>query len=791
MNFPPPISLTTSVLQIEGLVKIMAYVGGASPMVNGQSVEGADATSLEALENQLEPLVRSLQSVSMKGEGNADAKDLLSQSVKLRRKSKKLKSRGQVKKAEAVLATLISRISDLLGGAGVSVQSNLTATAKEFVPKAIEAQQLHVHPSSAGQKVVPGVSTELSAALFLDAPVDLSELELEDDSGSVGPKDESKAPMTNVSTQSSDAAKGKSKSKRRRPKKWWQALTDSDPITMEPLCAMKYPPFELEVESTEAGRPSVSHYFDGKVLAHYIVSTGNFTNPNNRQDLTRSECVRLDKYLRDNHLPAANVADAFDLRRKCKVQTNSDAQSHMNMLQREATVVMQNLFQYRRGTPTHGRNRRDEGGGGLVQQRLVNPTVYTDGNLTVVDSNSWEAMDESRLQSLDDFPAMSAGGLRSSTVPAPQRPAWPRSNPSSLSQQEFPSLSSGAQVEQQRPGLQQDFSRIVTQGVPTPPAQNVAGNLRTRNTPVPSPQPALNSFATTQTKRIQFAKISEYTLCPYTPTLIAQARQFGLNWVRDVQARLYDFVTASNQARVMTPHFKVMSASKRRFIQTLCVMYYGLEATTMDREPNAWVQVTRSQNSIDFELSIAQALTQWPDLFASLSTQRSSLETMHGSSCVALWGVALSSSAISSNRTIQQAFDAFARPSEYNIVWCKPEHAIVEFVERKLARKVYARLKGKTSLGGLRWQETQWWPCGSSWAIYQLDQRETTSADSRRRRKELRQIEQVQNRLERERRSMRATAAHTGWDSDEDTSSYASNQRRANKSNKWDILEAE
>ena len=64
----------------------------------------------------------------------------------------------------------------------------------------------------------------------------------------------------------------KDKKKKPQPKKkkdkWWRTSTEVDPISLEPLSELDYPPFELG-----------PHLFDGRVLAFYLVSTGTFLNP--------------------------------------------------------------------------------------------------------------------------------------------------------------------------------------------------------------------------------------------------------------------------------------------------------------------------------------------------------------------------------------------------------------------------------------------------------------------------------------------------------------------------------
>ena len=92
---------------------------------------------------------------------------------------------------------------------------------------------------------------------------------------------------------------------------WWESLTDDieDPITLEPINMLSYPPFILRKQassaSTSAGGPigdsenkhDVLYHFDGLALASYIVSRGIFQNPLTRESLTWDDCRRLDQYL--------------------------------------------------------------------------------------------------------------------------------------------------------------------------------------------------------------------------------------------------------------------------------------------------------------------------------------------------------------------------------------------------------------------------------------------------------------------------------------------------------------
>ena len=153
-----------------------------------------------------------------------------------------------------------------------------------------------------------------------------------------------------------------------------------DPISLEPIADMPYPPFSLH-----------GKYFDGLILCHYILSTGHFINPMTRKALNRGECLRLDKYsrkyiTRDCPTGVRNrrqsekfckrgpreVTAAFDMQQMIAIDESSSGVSsrsssgsssggsavaeiseHVQIARREATLVLQNLF----GFPTYRSER--------------------------------------------------------------------------------------------------------------------------------------------------------------------------------------------------------------------------------------------------------------------------------------------------------------------------------------------------------------------------------------------------------------------------------------------------
>lgn len=114
--------------------------------------------------------------------------------------------------------------------------------------------------------------------------------------------------------------------------RWWvEYFADSeacDPISLEPLRDLSYEPFELG-----------GHWFDGCVLASYLVASASFINPMTRESLSRDDCLRLDDYV-ETLLPPSKrprCTQAFDL-----FQLQQDS----GPMRREATTLLHSLFGY-------------------------------------------------------------------------------------------------------------------------------------------------------------------------------------------------------------------------------------------------------------------------------------------------------------------------------------------------------------------------------------------------------------------------------------------------------------
>ena len=144
---------------------------------------------------------------------------------------------------------------------------------------------------------------------------------------------------------------------------WWRSLREEDVISLEPLNRLKYEPFELPSSKEK------THWFDGKVLANYLISSANFVHPVSRRPLERSEMLRLDDYISKHSLGKAMVVHVFDR----KDDSSENATNHVTALRREATELLGALFASRnsgaalRGRASDGRDQRDRRQGPQTQ----------------------------------------------------------------------------------------------------------------------------------------------------------------------------------------------------------------------------------------------------------------------------------------------------------------------------------------------------------------------------------------------------------------------------------------
>mmetsp|Transcript_10549 Transcript_10549/g.13713 ORF Transcript_10549/g.13713 Transcript_10549/m.13713 type:complete len:850 (-) Transcript_10549:53-2602(-) len=164
-----------------------------------------------------------------------------------------------------------------------------------------------------------------------------------------------------------------------------------DPISLDPLDKLQYPPFVLVVNAPSEGEPDLIrfpktkeeakdfdinqyHLFDGRVLAYYLVSQMQFIDPLNRRDLSTAELSHLDCYLKEHMLiPKTSkgnrrknknkvgvVMEAYKTKEQAGAvneagQAAQSEHARADSIQREATEILHALFSGNNGS--HSRNQ--------------------------------------------------------------------------------------------------------------------------------------------------------------------------------------------------------------------------------------------------------------------------------------------------------------------------------------------------------------------------------------------------------------------------------------------------
>ncbi|KAL1530891.1 hypothetical protein AB1Y20_001782 [Prymnesium parvum] len=164
------------------------------------------------------------------------------------------------------------------------------------------------------------------------------------------------------------AARGDGKGKR-----WWMVppySTMTDTITLEPLYKLRQPPFELKADPT-LPHGTASDWFDGRVLAAYLVSSGNYTHPASRREITREECEALDAWLVAYGQGEAGVVHAYEHRHDPAPEPGGRLAS----LREEARLLFQSLFSGQRAPSAR------------APAPAAERAISTEANLVIIDDN--------------------------------------------------------------------------------------------------------------------------------------------------------------------------------------------------------------------------------------------------------------------------------------------------------------------------------------------------------------------------------------------------------------------
>ena len=523
---------------------------------------------------------------------------------------------------------------------------------------------------------------------------------------------------------------GKKQSKNQR---WWSKLKDIDPITLMPLRNLKEPPFELRVEGSD-----IYHYFDSKSLAIYLLGTGKFLNPINRQPISREDCLRLDAHLRKYGMrDQAKVVEMMDLQNKV-VHVSETDDSRAASLRREAGVIAAHLFQYP--------SRRDQRRRDQITPPITENTNNFNRNAVergFVDDDLWETIQEDTVQPPEDFPQLPS--TREHTGPqeefppmgriseAPTRPrpnvlpTWAKTvseqlDPySSLSQassaigrssarehdanlswyrDKHARASALASLEQNRPRL-----ILTNSGIRKPPQTSTRSEyIFGRARPVDTSKVFLSS------EPVSTSKDQSKVLCPYPPRILAVAKEFGSTWVSSIEKKFQELI----DSRVMkTIQFEPMKENRRKFVQEIGARYWGLSCVELDPEPNRFIQVSLTSTSFPPDLLLSKSLV----LFSSLINVE--ISSYSYSNALVLLGCSLGIK----NSMIREALrDLQVKESEYDISFLDSIEVgerivFLEFTSTERARKTYKRLQ---PAGPVRCKKILWWPSGSDWVKTQI-----------------------------------------------------------------------
>eukprot|EP01052_Picozoa_sp_SAG31_P009199 SAG31_NODE_479_length_15133_cov_39.816283_2_plen_486_part_00 len=214
--------------------------------------------------------------------------------------------------------------------------------------------------------------------------------------------------------------------------RWWRVLTDTDPISLEPLRKLKAPPFDLPADKPGG---TVATYFDSRILASYLIATGRFAHPTSRRSIEPEECTKLDAHLRQYRLGRPGVHLAWEHRAEYEVNAPRSSNSTVESRREEAQAVLNSLF----GVVTDPQAELDQGmhgsrGGFQSRDVPLAGAAYIRGDSSS-SNDSWRRRDdpitEDGLTMIDDdvgftnFPAFGSSTNAAADADAEFRSAFP------------------------------------------------------------------------------------------------------------------------------------------------------------------------------------------------------------------------------------------------------------------------------------------------------------------------------------------------------------------------------
>ena len=397
------------------------------------------------------------------------------------------------------------------------------------------------------------------------------------------------------------------------PRRWWRQISDEDPITLEPLRSLKYPPFPLnttntsgeDLHSEDDHRGKGVHYFDGKALAEYLVSSSDFRNPITRGELTILDCQRLDAYLKKHRikLDRKNITVTSVFRMASVIRKRQQQERHGNRTSetqnRRAAVALSRLIHF----SSYNDNQADVVPSAAPQSQEDRPSefryvpaVQSDSNYRVFDDDEW--IEDTRLER-ESFPALpttsSAAPASSSSVHNNTNNPYSWRNRVSErrappGRDEFPSFPSsrGFAGHNNNSGVSSWRARISSssnhnQRAAAPQRRRLILKPRSSNVTAVTSNTNRNDniFGTGKARDVASEVLSdaekrkkeleryEQALCPYSPDLLIFAKS-NIQMVTSVERKLNEFLNNSTNATKYFD-FPPMKLLFRSVIIAICV----------------------------------------------------------------------------------------------------------------------------------------------------------------------------------------------------------------------------
>jgi hypothetical protein len=519
-------------------------------------------------------------------------------------------------------------------------------------------------------------------------------------------------------------------------KRWWRQISDEDPITLEPLKSLKYPPFPLSAttstidESLEGRQGNGVHYFDGKALAEYLTSESDFRHPISRRDLTILDCQKLDAYLKKHRISLdrknVSVTSVFRMASVIRKRQQQDSSSRRRggpteSQNRRAAVALSRLIQFSSynddsevtssATPS-SLAREDR----PTEFRYI-PVVQSDSNnYRVFDDDDWVA--DTRLEQ-EAFPALPSTNTTMTTTTtnnayswrnrvserhtAPQQRDFPtllgqsnnnnnnnNNNDSSSWRARFGNGSLSRIQQQQRKRLVLKPRTNTTTILSTTRNSNIFGSGKARDV-------ASSEKLSDEEKRTHELERYEQALCPYSPDLLIFAKS-NIQIVTSVERKLNEFLNQNTTNATKYIDFPPQKMLYRSIVRAIC-LHWGLEAEGIDREPHRSIRVSKTTASRIPKTLLWEAVLRYDHLigkkkitalrFSEVQQRR----TLHFGNIHAPGGRARPT-VTSIHEILQACMGHTLRRSEYNVILLSNylTDVLIEFTTNKMARKASARL---------------------------------------------------------------------------------------------------